>query len=72
MMPMNEDGMQLDPQILIQTQNNFIAQARIKEVQMEAGIQQLRMQVAQQAQHIAGLEAELDKHTADAEEVEEG
>ncbi len=36
-----EQGMQVDPQILIQTQSNFITQSRVKEVQMEAAIQQL-------------------------------
>lgn len=40
MMPV-QDGMNVDQNILIQTQKNFIAQDRLKEVQMEAAIQQL-------------------------------
>ena len=36
-----QDGMELDPQMLIQVQQNFIASARIKEVQLEAAVMQL-------------------------------
>jgi hypothetical protein len=48
-----EEGMQLDPDILIATQNNFIASARVKEVQMEAAIQQLRAENYQLRQSLA-------------------
>ena len=54
-----EDGMQLDPDILITTQNNFIAQARVKEVQMEAAIQQLRMENYQLRQSLAARDEEV-------------
>jgi hypothetical protein len=41
MQPM-EDGMELDPNVLIQTQNNIIGQNAVRMVQMESAIQQLR------------------------------
>lgn len=43
MQPM-EDGMDLDPSVLIQTQNNIIGQNAVRMVQMESAIQQLRME----------------------------
>ena len=42
MMPIHDAGMNLDPDVLIETQSNFIAQARVKEVKMEAAITQLQ------------------------------
>ena len=56
---MQEDGMNIDPQILIQVQSNFIAQARIKEVQMEAAIQQLlteKQQLHAQLQELSEIQ----------------
>ena len=55
MMPIDTDeqGMELDPNVLIATQSNFIAQARVKEVQMEAAITQLRQENYQLRQSLA-------------------
>ena len=55
MMPIDtdENGMELDPNVLIATQSNFIAQARVKEVQMEAAITQLRQENYQLRQSLA-------------------
>lgn len=36
-----QPGLELDMDILVQTQNNYISQAAIKQVQMETAIQQL-------------------------------
>lgn len=41
MQPM-EEGMDLDPNVLIQTQNNIIGQNAVRMVQMESAIMQLR------------------------------
>ena len=49
----DENGMELDPNVLIATQSNFIAQARVKEVQMEAAITQLRQENYQLRQSLA-------------------
>lgn len=55
MHPMDTDqnGMELDPNVLIATQSNFIAQARVKEVQMEAAITQLRQENYELRQSLA-------------------
>lgn len=67
MMP-TQDGLNIDPQILIQTQSNFIAQARIREVQLEAAIQQLlaenqqlNMRLEEYENPIKTVGAELEK-----------
>jgi hypothetical protein len=36
-----QPGLELDMDILVQTQNNYISQAAIKSVQMETAVQQL-------------------------------
>jgi hypothetical protein len=73
MMPMSpeQDGMHLNPDILIQTQNNFIAQARIKEVQMEAAIQQLRMENYQLRQELASHDEPVVQEGDEGPELEE-
>lgn len=53
-------GINLDPEILIQTQNNFIGQARVKEVQMEAAIAQLMNENAQLRARLAELEVSAE------------
>ena len=53
-----QPGMELDPQTLIQVQQNFIASARIKEVQLEAAVQQLSIQNPQLMQQIEQITAE--------------
>ncbi|GAG29705.1 unnamed protein product [marine sediment metagenome] len=61
-----QDGMNLDPQVLIQVQQNFIASARIKEVQLEAAVMQL-------GSENASLQAKIDELTAtDKEATQEG
>ena len=57
-----QEGMELDPQMLIQVQQNFIATARIKEVQLEAAVQQLSIENSQ-------LRAEVDRLTPQDNEV---
>jgi len=51
-----QPGLELDPQNLINVQQNFIAQARIKEVQLEAAVQQLVIENAQLTERLAVLE----------------
>ncbi len=41
MQPMNSSGMNIDEDILIATMSNFLAQGKIKEVKLEAAVQQL-------------------------------
>ena len=61
-----QDGMTLDPNTLINVQQNFIASARIKEVQLEAAVQQL-------AQENQQLKSEVERLTAhDQEATQEG
>ncbi|RLB61876.1 MAG: hypothetical protein DRH08_13265 [Deltaproteobacteria bacterium] len=60
MMPVPEQGFQIDPEVLIQTQTNFIAQARTKEVQMEAAIQQLMAENGELKARIAELKEDLN------------
>ena len=50
-----QEGMELDPQMLIQVQQNFIATARIKEVQLEAAVQQLSIDNSQLRAEVDGL-----------------
>lgn len=57
------DGINIDPNILIQTQNSFLAQARIKEVQLEAAVQQLAMENQR-------LQMEVERLTAATADVE--
>ena len=64
MMPV-QDGMNVDQNILIQTQKNFIAQDRLKEVQMEAAIQQLLTENQR-------LHEQLEKYENPIIEVESG
>jgi len=52
-MDTDQNGMELDPNVLIATQSNFIAQARVKEVQMEAAITQLRQENYELRQSLA-------------------
>jgi len=66
MMPV-QDGLNIDPQILIQTQSNFIAQARVKEVQMEAAIQQLLAENQELKAQVEEL-GETQEDTAEAEQ----
>jgi len=65
-----QDGMNLDPAILSQVQMNFLAQARVREVQMEAAIAQLRQQGQQQEQVIADLTNKLAAFEDDRAEQE--
>ena len=66
-----QDGMQLDPQTLIQVQQNFIASARIKEVQLEAAVQQLSVENQQLTAKLAELSASMSK-IVDTEVTQEG
>ena len=61
-----QDGMELDPQMLIQVQQNFIASARIKEVQLEAAV----MQLSAENQSLQARIAELE--VTDREVTQEG
>ena len=54
-----QDGMSLDPQTLIQVQQNFIASARIKEVQLEAAVQQLSVENGQLKAKLAEVSGSL-------------
>ena len=65
---MDEQGMELDPNVLIATQSNFIAQARVKEVQMEAAITQLRQENYQLRQSLAARDDVVVEDEAIAEE----
>lgn len=65
-----QDGMNLDPAILSQVQMNFLAQARVREVQMEAAIAQLRQQAQQREQVIADLTDKLAAFEDDRAEQE--
>jgi hypothetical protein len=51
MQPMS-DGMDLNPEVLVQVLQNKLAQAAIRENQMEAAIQQLIMEKAQLEQQL--------------------
>lgn len=46
------DGMNIDPEVLINTQANIIAQNAIRTVQLEAAIQQLSAENAQLREQI--------------------
>ena len=52
-----EEGMQLDVNLLVATQNSVIAQARVKEVQMETAIQQLLAEKHQLEAELANMSA---------------
>jgi len=71
MMPVPEQGMSVDPQILIQTQANFIGQARMKEVQMEAAIQQLLAENSQLRDQVDNLERHNSEDVNAAPETEQ-
>lgn len=58
------DGMDLNPSVLIQTQNNIIAQNAVRLVQMEAAIQQLRLE----NQNLRGALAQRDDYEVIEEE----
>jgi len=70
-MPEQEQGFQIDPQVLIQTQTNFIAQARTKEVQMEAAIQQLLAENSQLRDQVDSLERHNSEDVNAAPEAEQ-
>ena len=67
MQPM-EEGMDLDPNILIQTQNNIIAQNAVRMVQMESAIQQLRSQNANLTHALAQQDEEVETEAIEPEE----
>lgn len=56
------DGLDLDPNIVIQTQNNTIAQNAVRITMLEAAVQQLGAQNAQ-------LEAQIPKDTEVTEDA---
>ena len=56
------DGMNIDPQILIDTQANTIAQNSIRMTQLEAAVQQL-------AKENAELRAQIPSDTEKSEDV---
>ena len=68
MQPM-EEGMDLDPNILIQTQNNIIAQNAVRMVQMESAIQQLRAQNTHLTDALAGYDEQADEKMAPEEDT---
>ena len=57
MQPMSE-GLNLDPQVLIQVQNERIAAAAMREAQLTAAVQQLTMQVMSLESKVAELTPE--------------
>ena len=58
--------MNVDPGILIQTQSLFISEARIKEVQMEAAIQQLLGENQQLREQVDNLERHNSEDNSEA------
>ena len=65
-MPVQQEGMNIDPQILIRTQSLFISDARVKEVQMEAAIQQLlgeNQQLHAQVQELSETQDDVQDET---------
>ncbi len=59
------DGLDLDQGVLIQVQNNTIAQQAIRIVQLEAGVQQLMNQQNEMQAHINKF-VPSDEETKDA------
>ena len=66
MQPMS-DGMNVNPEILNQTLLNKLAQATIREAQMEAGIQQLMMENQQLHAQVQELSETQDDTAAEQE-----
>ena len=64
MQPMN-DGINLDPQILMQVQNERIAGAAIREAQLTAAVQQLTMENMSLQSANEGLTEQVKELTAD-------
>ena len=66
-----EQGMNLDPQILISVQNERIAAAAMREAQLTAAVQQLTMEKIGLAENIDRLELLVTELKALVPEVEE-
>ena len=62
MQPMNE-GINLDPQILMQVQNERIAASAIREAQLTAAVQQLTMENMTKDEQLATLAARIEELT---------
>lgn len=63
-----QDGINLDPQVLIQVQNERLAAAAIREAQLTAAVQQLTMEnmgLQQQVQELTPVVEEEDASTDD-------
>ena len=63
MQPMS-DGMDLDPQVMIQVLQNKLSQATIREAQMESAIQQLLGEKQQLQAQIETLTPEVEEQDA--------
>lgn len=66
-----EQGMNLDPQVLISVQNERIAAAAMREAQLTAAVQQLTMEKIGLAENIDRLELLVTELKALVPEVEE-
>ena len=64
MFPLNE-GITLNTEILAQIQGNHLAQAKIREVQMEAAVQQLMQENAELRAIIEAQSAGESEHVHD-------
>ena len=66
-----EQGMNLDPQVLISVQNERIAAAAMREAQLTAAVQQLTMEKIGLAENIDRLEGLITELKLLVPEVEE-
>jgi len=65
------DGIDLDQNLLIQTLQNKLAQAAIREAQMETAVQQLMGQQNELVHENTDLKAQLEKEEVWQEEVQD-
>ncbi len=59
------NGLDLDPQVLIQVQQSKIADMAIKNAQLEAGVQQLMMENARLHEMMPNVEEVFDESSAE-------
>ena len=62
-----EQGMELDPQILIAVQNERLAAGAIREAQLTAAVQQLTMETMTKQEQLETLAATIEKLTPSEE-----